>query len=139
MERYPALVDDTDSVAIRLYADPGEAETAHRTGVRRLLLLALPQHSRFLRKNLPRLRRMCLHFSAAGNCEQLRQDIVDATLDRVIGGELPREPAAFQHCTERARSALMTEANELCALLDGILEQYHTCRARLGAAPAAAR
>ncbi len=139
VERYPALVDDTDSVAIRLYADPGEAETAHRTGVRRLLMLALPQHSRFLRKNLPQLQRMCLHFSTAGDCAQLRQDIVDATLDRVIGGELPRDQAAFQRCTERARSGLMTEANELCALLDGALEQYHTCRGHLDAAPAAAR
>ena len=39
VEGYPALVDEGTSVALRVLPDRGEAQAAHRRGVRRLLLL----------------------------------------------------------------------------------------------------
>ncbi|NQV07509.1 ATP-dependent RNA helicase HrpA, partial [bacterium] len=46
---YPALIDERDSVAIRLLATPGERDLEMRAGVRRLILLALPSPDRLLR------------------------------------------------------------------------------------------
>ncbi|MGL4221857.1 MAG: DUF3418 domain-containing protein, partial [Shewanella sp.] len=39
---FPALIDNKDSVAIKLFDDEFEAEAAHRQGLRRLLLLNIP-------------------------------------------------------------------------------------------------
>jgi len=46
---YPALVDDGDSVSVRLLATPAEQESAMRYGVCRLLLLTLPSPAGLLR------------------------------------------------------------------------------------------
>ena len=49
MTAYPALVDDGDSVAVRLFATPEEQSAAMWDGTRRLLVLDLPSPSRHLR------------------------------------------------------------------------------------------
>ena len=46
---YPALVDDGDSVAVRLFATLAEQSAAMWDGTRRLLVLGLPSPSRHLR------------------------------------------------------------------------------------------
>lgn len=48
--RYPALVDETDSASIRLYADPAEAEEQHRRGLLRLYILRSNQQRKMLLK-----------------------------------------------------------------------------------------
>ena len=49
---YPALVDTGDAVAVRLLDTPARAALAHRSGVTRLLLLALPELVRHLSQAL---------------------------------------------------------------------------------------
>jgi ATP-dependent helicase HrpA len=49
MTAYPALVDEGDSVAVRLFATPDEQAAAMWDGTRRLLVLGLPSPSRQLR------------------------------------------------------------------------------------------
>lgn len=43
---YPALVDEGSSVSIRLFGTPHDQAVAHRAGVRRLLLKAIPSPDR---------------------------------------------------------------------------------------------
>ncbi|MGL5470049.1 MAG: ATP-dependent RNA helicase HrpA, partial [Shewanella sp.] len=50
---FPALIDNKDSVAIKLFDDEFEAEAAHRQGLRRLLLLNIPSPVKHLQQALP--------------------------------------------------------------------------------------
>ena len=62
---YPALVDQGDSVALRVLDSPEGAELAQRTGLRRLFMLSLAVEVRQLRRNLPGLDRMRLQYARA--------------------------------------------------------------------------
>jgi ATP-dependent helicase HrpA len=65
LKGFPALVDCGDSVAVRVLDSDASARAAHREGLRRLLMLALPQQIRFVRKHLPNLERMRLQYAKA--------------------------------------------------------------------------
>ncbi|HEX5513689.1 MAG TPA: ATP-dependent RNA helicase HrpA, partial [Gammaproteobacteria bacterium] len=59
---YPALLDAGDHVQLKLLDAPAEAQAATKAGVRRLFLLEQAQQVKYLRRNLPKLDLMCLHF-----------------------------------------------------------------------------
>ena len=62
---YPALVDEGDSVAVRVLDSPEGAELAQRAGLRRLFMLGLAGEVRQLRRNLPGLDRLRLQYAKA--------------------------------------------------------------------------
>ncbi len=62
---YPALVDEGDSVAVRVLDSPEGAELAQRAGLRRLFMLSLAGEVRQLRRNLPGLDRLRLQYAKA--------------------------------------------------------------------------
>ena len=62
---YPALVDQGDSVAIRILDSPEGAALAMRGGLRRLFGLQLGADLRRLRKDLPGLDRLRLQYAKA--------------------------------------------------------------------------
>jgi ATP-dependent helicase HrpA len=66
---YPALVDQGDSVALRVLDSLEGAELAQRAGLRRLLMLNLGTEVRHLRRNLPGLDRMRLQYAQAPDGE----------------------------------------------------------------------
>jgi ATP-dependent helicase HrpA len=66
---YPALVDQGDSVALRVLDSLEGAELAQRAGLRRLLMLNLGTEVRQLRRNLPGLDRMRLQYAQAPDGE----------------------------------------------------------------------
>ena len=51
---HPALVDEGDTAGVRAFASPEEAATAHRAGLRRLLLLGAGDLAKRIRRSLPR-------------------------------------------------------------------------------------
>ncbi|MCB1869455.1 MAG: DUF3418 domain-containing protein, partial [Gammaproteobacteria bacterium] len=52
-----------DWVDLKVLDARQNAQRAHRAGVRRLLMLALPKEMRYLRRNLPGLQQMELKYS----------------------------------------------------------------------------
>jgi ATP-dependent helicase HrpA len=54
---YPGLVDDGDSVSLRVFDTPAEAQQAHRAGLLRLFMLQFREQLKYLEKNLPGLTR----------------------------------------------------------------------------------
>ncbi len=66
---YPALVDQGDSVALRVLDSREGADVAHRAGLRRLLMLNLGTEVRQLRRNLPGLDRMRLQYAKVPDAE----------------------------------------------------------------------
>src|SRR5204862_7647485 len=105
---FPALVDEKDSVAIRLFDVKHAADEAMRGGVPRLLRIALKEQIRSLEKATPDFLRSALQLRTVANAEDLREDLIAAIADRAFIGEdpLPRTAKAFEAQRARARTRL---------------------------------
>jgi len=129
---YPALVDEGASVALRLHDSPEAAVQAHRGGVRRLLMLALPDQAKEIRNKRPGLDRLTLLYGGVGTGEELRDDLQAAVFDQVfLRHEVPTDSAAFERLRDAHRGELIDAADALIETLTGILERHHNLRKRL--------
>jgi ATP-dependent helicase HrpA len=130
---YPALEDEGDSVAIRLFDTPEAAERAMRGGVRRLLRLALREQMKHLEKSLPNFTQMAMQFRAVASPEELREDLLAAITDRAFIGDdpLPRTAKAFAAQKDRARTRLHAVADAASRLAAAIISEYHAAHGKL--------
>ena len=120
---YPALLDEGDSVALRIFADRLQAQQAHPLGVRRLLEIGLAEKIKQARKQLPVGAKTGLLYAAIESQERLRGDLVDAALNAVLADGLQdiRDAAAFEQRREQAAKALFGEAMQRLKLAESIL------------------
>ncbi|CAO1649933.1 ATP-dependent RNA helicase HrpA [Salinibacterium sp. NYA9b] len=82
---YPALVDDGDSVSIRLMSTPYDQAIAHQSGVRRLLLLAIPSPLGYINEHLTGTEKLVLAQSPYRSTNALFDDCLRACVDSVMG------------------------------------------------------
>ncbi|MDO0818087.1 ATP-dependent RNA helicase HrpA [Xanthomonas campestris pv. campestris] len=120
---YPALVDQGEDAALRIFADRNEALRAHPRGVRRLLEIALADKIKQARKQLPVSPKTGLLYAAIESQERLRGDLVDAALNAVLAEGLGaiRDRAAFAQRREDAVKRLFGEAMARLTLAESIL------------------
>jgi ATP-dependent helicase HrpA len=105
---YPALVDEGDSVALRLFDTLEAAATSHRAGVRRLLRLELKDAFKRWEKILPGFQAVALQARMLCDADTLRDDWLAAVADRALLGddEPPRTQCAFNAQKQRGRTRL---------------------------------
>ncbi|MDN5872056.1 MAG: ATP-dependent RNA helicase HrpA [Nitrococcus sp.] len=132
---YPALVDEGESVTLRLLDSPEQAARASLDGIRRLFMLHLPDQTKYLRRKLPGIERLCLLYSVLGSCDALKQDFLAAVYQRAFMPEraLPRTREAFEARLQAGREELIPTATELAQTLLQVLEHYQNLRRRLTA------
>jgi len=120
---YPALVDQGDSAALRIFADRAEADAAHPRGVRRLLEIALADKVKQARKQLPVSPKTGLLYAAIESQERLRGDLVDAAMNALLDQGLDdiRDADAFAQRREAAGKQLFGEAMQRLQLAEQIL------------------
>ncbi len=94
---YPALVDETESVAIRVLPSRAEQEREHLAGVRRLLLLNVPSPLKSIVGRLPNKTKLALAHSQYPSVPALLDDCVVCALDGLIAaaGGAPQDAGAF--------------------------------------------
>ncbi len=133
LKGYPALIDNKQSVKLRLCDSAEEAAELNRAGVRRLFLLQLPQQTKSLRRGLPNLQSMCLRYGAIGSCEELTEDIIAAGAERCFmpKGDFPRTETAFREALEQGRAQFVETVEALGAHIDQVLVHFHTVRKQL--------
>ncbi|AZZ52533.1 ATP-dependent RNA helicase HrpA [Rathayibacter festucae] len=81
---YPALIDDGDSVSIRLLATAEDQAREHPRGVRRLLLLATPSPVAYVQQYLTANEKLVLAQSPYQNTTALFGDCLLACVDAVL-------------------------------------------------------
>jgi ATP-dependent helicase HrpA len=123
---HPALVDRGDRVDVVLFDTREAARTAHHAGLRRMFMLAMPREIKYLRRNLPRIKSMCLVYARVGPCEDLVDDIVHTVVERAFLGHDRdvRTAQAFAERIEENRGRLVAVANDLCGLVGRVLDAY---------------
>jgi ATP-dependent helicase HrpA len=131
---FPALVDDGDSAALQVFADPAQATAAHPQGVRRLLEIALAERVKQARKQLPVAPKLGLLYAAIESQERLRGDLVDAALNALVDaaelGEV-RDRAAFEATLGEIGRGLFGAAVERLQLAEAILAGYAELKPKL--------
>jgi ATP-dependent helicase HrpA len=133
---YPALVDEGECVAIRLFDVRQAADAAMRAGVARLLRLSLKEQMKQLEKNLRGFEQAALQLRGAAAAGDLREDLLTAIVDRAFIGEdaLPRTHKDFEVQRGRARARLPAVSEAACRLFAAIADEYHRVSLMLGAA-----
>jgi ATP-dependent helicase HrpA len=130
---YPALVDDGQSVSLRVFDDAERARLTSISGLRRLFALALGRDLRWLRRNLPGIETSCLHYAPIGACEELSEDILDRVLDEVFairdGGICSDKE--FESRLAAGRSGLVSVGNRIAELCGRILDAFSRARRAL--------
>ena len=97
MRGYPALLDDGDSVSIRVLTNPAIQERVMRTGVRRLLLLAVPVGRKAVERDVTNEVRLAIGRRGGITLAGLADDCTIAAADRVIDeyGSVPWDEEGF--------------------------------------------
>ena len=130
---YPALVAEEGQIALRLLDNPERARAAHRAGTLALFCHQADRTLRYLDKNLPEAKQLCLHYAPVGDCASLRRDIIrTAAADCLFAeqGEL-RTQQDYAHARRAAEAGLVEAANALAAQVGAALARYHAIARRL--------
>lgn len=135
VKAYPALMYESNSISLRLFDSEAKAEQAMRHGLRELFILQLPQQLEYLRKNLPGIKKMCLHYAPIGSCPELKHDLITAAVDHVFIGDgaSVRDAVIFDKRLEQGRADLIVTAEKLCELVGEVLDLYNTITTRIEA------
>ncbi|WP_301277843.1 ATP-dependent RNA helicase HrpA [Dechloromonas sp.] len=131
---YPALIDDGETVSLRVFDSAEEAAEAHRKGLARLFMLQFREQVKYFDKNVPGITQMGMQFMALGTTDELKQQVVALTFERACLTEpLPTTPEAFKaRCTEaKARLGLIMQ--EVCRLVGTVLAEWQAVTKRLPA------
>jgi ATP-dependent helicase HrpA len=137
---FPALVDKTTHCDLEVFDDPAEAARVHRIGLRRLFALQLKEQLKYLEKNIPGLQQMGMQFMSLGSQEELRDQIIQAGLDRAcMQDPLPKNAEEFNRRKDEGKSRLGLLANEIARLASQILAEYITLPKKLQGAKAHAQ
>lgn len=121
---WPALADEQQSVAIRLFDSQQEQQVVMWRGLRRLLLLNIPSPIRYLHKTLPDKARLGLCFNPSGSVQDLIDDCIACAVDKLIaesGGPCWRQ-GEYHKLHEKVRA----ELNDTVVNIAGKAEQILT-------------
>jgi len=130
---YPALSDEGETVSLKLFETPEAAETIHRSGVARLFILENRDKIKYLQKNLPNIKTICLHAVSLCKCDALTESIIDAAVKVALFEEnaAPRDPDEYARVASVARGRLIETANRITILVGESLAGYHRIQKQL--------
>lgn len=129
---YNALVDETDAVVLRAFDTREAAQAAHRSGLRRLFMLALKEQVKYLEKNLPDAQRLGMLFMPFGTQQQLQQQILGMAFERAcLNDPLPGSETEFVARAKEAKNRLLLIAQELARLVASILNEHQALQKSL--------
>ncbi|WP_391821684.1 ATP-dependent RNA helicase HrpA [Vibrio metschnikovii] len=133
VKAYPALVDNKDSIEIKLFETESEQQTAMQAGQRRLILLNVPSPIKYLHSNLPNKSKLGLYFNPYGKVLDLIDDCIACGVDKLIEqhGGMVWQPEAFEALKEYVRAELGDTVVEIAQQVETILTTAYNINKRL--------
>ncbi|MGB2078589.1 MAG: ATP-dependent RNA helicase HrpA, partial [Vibrio sp.] len=123
VKAYPAIVDNKDSVGIRLFENEQEQISAMQAGQRRLILLNVPSPVKYLHANLPNKSKLGLYFNPYGRVLDLIDDCIACGIDKLIEthGGLAWQAEQFEGLKEYVRAEIGDTVLEIATQVEAIL------------------
>ncbi|WP_461014317.1 ATP-dependent RNA helicase HrpA [Streptomyces daliensis] len=134
VKAYPALVDDGDSVSVRLFDTEAEQRQAMWPGTRRLILLNIPSDpAKFAASKLSNPQKLALSRSPHGSVQALFEDCVTASTDRLIAahGGPAWDEESHQKLFDAVRADLVDATLRTVKQVQEVLAAWHSCEQRL--------
>ena len=127
---FPALIDQADSVQLRLVDMPEKAVVATRRAVVRLLAMANRKSLRVQVQHLPRWNECCVWAASVIDSEQLKLQIQDRITERAFlaNRDLPRSRSAFEDLASGAIEKISVATQEITPLVPAIFEAFQGAR-----------
>ncbi|NHB87304.1 ATP-dependent RNA helicase HrpA [Photorhabdus tasmaniensis] len=133
VKAFPALVDEKESIGIRLFETELEQRTAMWEGTRRLLLLNIPSPIKYLHEKLPNKSKLGLYFNPYGKVLDLIDDCISCGIDKLIaanGGPAWNEQTFIQ-LQNKVRAELNDTVVEIARQVEQILTTVFAINKRL--------
>ncbi|WP_083784389.1 ATP-dependent RNA helicase HrpA [Photobacterium sp. SKA34] len=133
VKAYPALVDNKDSVGIKLFETEEQQNNAMQAGQRRLILLNVPSPIKYLHSNLPNKSKLGLYFNPYGRVLDLIDDCIACGVDKLIEekGGLAWQPESFEALKEFVRAELGDTVVDIAKQVEAILTTAFNISKRL--------
>ncbi|GAA3056664.1 ATP-dependent RNA helicase HrpA [Kitasatospora albolonga] len=133
LRAYPALVDEKDSVAIRLFDTPEAQRQSMWAGTRRLLMLTVNSPAKSIQGRLGNQAKLALSHSPHGSIPALFEDIVSAATDRLmtLHGGPAWDEAAFTKLYDKVRADLYELSADTTLKTATALIAFHKASTRL--------
>ncbi len=118
---FPAVVDEGQSVGLKVFQTRSEQQAAMRGGVIRLLALRVPSPDRYVQEHLSNTEKLTFSQNPHGSVSALIADCALAAIDKLVPAELPWDRAAFDALYEAVRAELIDTVFSVAAVVERIL------------------
>lgn len=136
VKAYPALVDQGETVAVRLFDTEAEQQQAMWRGTRKLILLNIPVNpAKFASDKLTNQQKLALSRNPHGSIQALFDDCATAAADRLIAahGGPAWDEASFRKLYDKVRADLVDLTVRAIGQVQQILAAWQACERRLKA------
>jgi ATP-dependent helicase HrpA len=133
---YPALVDEADSVAVRVFESEAEQARAMAAGTRRLLQLEVPTPVPVLSRRLSHQVKLGLTRYPYAKVPDLLEDCVSAAVDAIVArhGGPAFDDDGYAALRDAARAELTATTTEIVIAVEKAVAEAHAVRTALAAA-----
>ncbi|MFI8927364.1 ATP-dependent RNA helicase HrpA [Streptomyces sp. NPDC053474] len=134
VKAFPALVDDGDTVSVRLFDTEAEQTQAMWKGTRRLILRNIPVNpAKFAQDKLTNQQKLALSANPHGSMPALFADCATAAADKLIadfGGPVWDEES-YRKLYEKVRAEIVDTTVRTVAQVQQVLAAWQACERRL--------
>ncbi|MFE0594027.1 ATP-dependent RNA helicase HrpA [Micromonospora echinospora] len=130
---YPALVDEGETVGVRVFDSEAEQAAAMWAGTRRLLRLTVANPAKFLQGRLSNEAKLALSRNPHGGVQQLIADATGAAIDRLVAdaGGPAWDAEGFAALRDKVRADLVDTVVEVMDRVRKVLAAAHAVQQRL--------
>jgi ATP-dependent helicase HrpA len=136
VKAYPALVDDGDTVSVRLFDTEAEQAEAMWKGTRRLILRNIPvSPAKFASEKLTNVQKLALSANPHGSVQALFDDCAMAAADKLIAdfGGPAWDEESYRKLYDKVRAEIVDTTVRTVAQVQQVLAAWQACERRLKA------
>lgn len=134
VKAYPALVDDGDTVSVRLFDTEEEQAEAMWKGTRRLILRNIPVNpAKFASEKLTNAHKLALSANPHGSIQALFDDCAMAAADKLIGdfGGPAWDEESYRKLYDKVRAEIVDTTVRTVGQVQQVLAAWQSCERRL--------
>ncbi|MCF2948897.1 ATP-dependent RNA helicase HrpA [Paraglaciecola aquimarina] len=137
VKAYPALVNEGKTVGVKLFDQAHIAQQAHKLGLRRLIILAIPSPIKYLQDKLPNKAKLGLYFNPFGQIKALIDDCINAAVDQLVQQYCEqhdadiRDKTHFKACSDFVRQEINDTVLEVAKKVEVGLTIAHEIKKKM--------